>query len=71
MTSFVAIYRGPSVAEAKLIAASADPGLVSEVSTRLLQSLPVQNQDPIIESLETGRRTALRLIGKEASDEQT
>ncbi len=66
MTSFVAIYRGQSVAEARLIAVSADPNLVSDVSIRLLQNTPAFNQDPVIETFENGRRAALRLIEREA-----
>jgi hypothetical protein len=43
MTSFVAVYRGQTVGEAKLIAVSADPNLVAEVSSRLLET-PVPNK---------------------------
>ena len=66
MTTFVAIYRGNSVAEARLIAVSADPVLVAEVSSRILQSQPDQDQDSVIDSLENGCRTALRLIERES-----
>lgn len=63
MTTFVALYRGQTVAEARLIAVSADPDLVSEVSTRLLDA-SVSSEDPIIQRLEHGRTAALQLLKK-------
>jgi len=70
MTSFVAIYRGQSVAAARLIAVSADPDLVADVSGRLLEKRPVEIQDAVVENLERGRRAALQLIQKEATSGQ-
>ena len=67
MTTFVAIYRGPTVAEARLIAVSADPALVADVSNRLLHE-DSQDADPVIQRLESGRRAALRLINREVAD---
>ena len=69
MTTFIAIYRGHSVAEARLIAVSADPELVSQVTAELLRTRPPEGGDPVLSSLERGRRAALRLITKEAADE--
>ena len=69
MTTFVAIYRGQTIAEARLIAVSAAPDLVSDVTSRLLKKKPNQNEDPVLEGLESGRRTALRLIRQEANSE--
>ena len=66
MTTFVALYRGETVASARLVAVTADPALVADVSSRLLRIPPGETQDPVVGSLECGRRAALRLIHKEA-----
>jgi hypothetical protein len=67
MTTFVALYRGQTIAEARLIAVSADPALVSEVSAHLLDA-SVSTEDPVIRRLEHGRVAALQLLKREASD---
>jgi hypothetical protein len=69
VTTFVAIYRGSTVAEARLVAVSADPALVADVSGRLLQRPLDETADPVIGSLERGRRAALRMIKREAGHE--
>jgi hypothetical protein len=66
MAIFVALYSGPSVGEAQLIAVSIDRNLVAEVSARLLQETGHKESDPIVAKLEQGRRQALRLINKAA-----
>ncbi len=65
MTSFVAIYYGQTVADAKLIAVSADLSLVEDVSARLLNR-EIDEHDQIISRLENGRRNALKIINREA-----
>jgi hypothetical protein len=66
MTSFIAIYRGSTIGDARLIAVSTDPGLVADVSGRLLKSRASSPGDAAIGKLEQGRRAALRVIKKEA-----
>jgi len=66
MATFVAIYRGETIAGARLIALSADPTLVAEVSTRILHTHPGKDPDPVIACVEQGRQAALRLITREA-----
>ncbi len=65
MTSFVAIYRGKSIAEAQLIAVSADPNLLARISENLLEN-QASFADPVVQTLERGRRAALRLVVNEA-----
>ena len=65
-TSFVAIYRGSTIAGARLVAVSADPGLVADVCARLLESPAPNEPDTVAASIEHGRRAALRLIREEA-----
>jgi hypothetical protein len=69
MATFVAIYRGETVAGARLIALSADPALVAEVSARILAEHASENPDPIVACVDNGRRAALRLIAREVEDE--
>jgi hypothetical protein len=69
LTTFVALYRGKTIAEARLIAVSADPDLVNEVSTHLLNAASVSINDPVIQRLEHGRVAAMQLLKKEASEE--
>ena len=67
MTSFIAIYRGQTVGDAKLIAVSADTALVADVSKQIL-ARGFTKDDRIISELENGRRAALRLIEQEAKN---
>jgi hypothetical protein len=66
MTSFVAIYRGQTVGDARLIAVSANPDLVAEVSSKLLKDAPAQGEDEVLEALDGGRRSALTLVAQKA-----
>ena len=66
MTSFITLYRGETVGEAKIIALSADPDIVADFASRLLQSS--QNEktdDPILGAIQQGKTRALRLIATE------
>jgi hypothetical protein len=68
MKTFIAVYRGNTVTSARLIALSAEPILVADVSARILQEHVIDHSDPVVENLEHGRRIALQLIKKEAID---
>jgi len=61
MTTWIAIYRGPSVPTAKVIAVSSEPSLVRIVAERLLRAKS-RDQDPVLDAAEDGKRCALRLI---------
>lgn len=65
MTTFLALYRGKTVAEAKMVAVTADPELVAAVAAHLLDTPHPQGEDPVITTLEQGRRAALQLIQRE------
>lgn len=66
--AFVAIYAGETVTSARLIVASADQTLVQYVADRLLHTSS-EKPDAILNALEEGRRTALRLLlNKEGND---
>ena len=66
MSTLVAVYRGKTVGDAHLIAVSADPALVADVSARLLCTDQEGQPDEVVRSLEAGRRRALRQMLKEA-----
>lgn len=66
-TSFVALYRGRTIASARLVAVSADRQLAADVAANMcLQS--ITGADPVVSELEHGRRAALRLIEEEGDD---
>ncbi len=68
MTSFVALYRGETIAGAKLVAVSAEPELVCDFATRILTEPEDEEPDAALRELERGRRRALRLVQSEASE---
>lgn len=68
MTTFLAVYRGQTVSTAKLIAVTADPGVIAAVVDHFLdQSTSTAESDPAIEATCRGRRRALRIIRREAA----
>lgn len=64
-TSFLALYRGRTVGEARLVAVTADPEVVAEFAARLLQKSPPDDGDPVAGTVEDARQQALRLVVKE------
>jgi hypothetical protein len=67
-STFLAVYRGPSIAAAKLIAVTADPTIIAEVTRRLLNGSGPDSADPVLSKLNSGRRAALRAIRREAAN---
>ncbi len=70
MSTFIALYRGPSVSEARLVAVSSDAGLIRDVATRLIGPSSEDDEastDPVIRSIDQGKRSALKRILREAS----
>ncbi len=62
MPTFLALYRGHTIGEARLVVASADATLVADFAARLLQQEGNDEHDPVVHKLEEGRRGALRAI---------
>jgi len=61
--SFVALYVGDSIANARLISASADSSLVRWVAERLLHDEQQETEsDAHVRAIQEGRRKALSLI---------
>jgi len=65
MTTYVAVYRGTTISDSRLVALSADPSLVAEVTTRILAERQQDEADPILACVEEGKRQALKLIKQE------
>lgn len=65
--TFLALYRGESVAGARLVALSADPGVVADFAGRLLEQME-DGEDAVVRELEDGRQRALRLVRDGAED---
>jgi hypothetical protein len=67
MSTFIAIYRGDTIADARIVAVSANQALIAEISSRLLREPIDDGEDPVVRTLEQSRRKALRLIKREAA----
>jgi hypothetical protein len=69
VVTFIALYRGPRLSAAELVAVSTDPNLVAHVAGALLAARerePAGSDDPAIHALNAGRRQALELVRDEA-----
>jgi hypothetical protein len=64
MATFLAIYRGDTIASAQLIAVSTDPSIVTHVASRLLATEEDEPEDPVLLSITRGRTNALRLVAR-------
>lgn len=68
--SFVCLYRGETIAAARLVAASSDARLVAHVATELLHDphLCDEPNDPVLTAINSGKRRGLRLVQKEIGE---
>ncbi len=65
-STFVAIYRGRTASDARLVAVSADPAIVATVIGQILaERRPGAAEDPVVEGIDRARRHGLRLIQRE------
>lgn len=67
MVTFLALYRGASVAEAEVVGLSADPELVADFAARLLLGPVSPDQDPVLDAKHRSQRETLRLLIAESS----
>ena len=70
MASFVALYRGPSIASARLIGATSDADAVDAVARVLIDesvSHETDEGDPVVVHWEESRRRALASIRGEVT----
>ena len=69
MTTFLAIYRGDSVASAKLVAISADPALVARTVSALRDEAQRFTEDHVLNTMEIAKHSALELIEEELKED--
>ncbi|MCL4534972.1 MAG: hypothetical protein M1370_07405 [Bacteroidetes bacterium] len=67
--NLVALYRGESIGDVRIVAVSADPGLIADVASRIL-SKSSETTDPVLAARNAGVRKALRLVLKESKDSE-
>ena len=70
MARFLALYCGPTLSDARLVAISSDEALVVDFAERLLADTRPEADDPVVASVDRGRRAALKLIAKGGDDER-
>lgn len=66
MVTFVALYRGESVAHAEVVGLSADPQIVADFAARLMERSPKHEVDPILVPKRRAERQVLRSVRAEA-----
>jgi hypothetical protein len=64
VNNFIALYRGESIGAARVIAVSASPKLVREFASRMLDDAS-SAEDPVLRSVDQGRRHALQRVRNE------
>ena len=66
--TFLALYRGPSLANAHLVTVTTNRGLIADFAGRLLEELDHEpDDDAVLDHMERGRRETLRLEKEEAA----
>jgi hypothetical protein len=68
-TTFIAVFHGPNPDHARIVAVTTEPSIVDDVVGRLL-AMDANADDPVLEQLEAGRRSALKLIAGRAAHVQ-
>jgi hypothetical protein len=69
MTTFIAIYRGETVAASKLVAVSADPVLVARIVSALRDETRGSTDDQVLNAMEIAKYDALELIEEELKED--
>ncbi len=74
MTTFLVLYRGHTVGEAKMVGLTADPTLIAYVAAKMLQAgtphdgTGADETDAVLAAVEQGRSAALTLISNQDAD---
>ena len=68
MVTFIALYRGPDVQQAKVVAVSSNPALAQYVAGVMLEQAEETGDDPALDEVIAGRIRALRLLSKGEAD---
>ena len=65
MTTFLALYHGNTVNSSEILALTADRHIVEDFATRLLGEPSETPTNPVVNSIEEGRRRALEVVRDE------
>ena len=66
VSTFIAIYRGRTASDARLVAITSDPAIVALVVGQMLADQGDQpGDDPVVGAIDRARRQGLRLIRRE------
>ena len=69
--TFIAIYRGRTASDARLVAITSDPAIVATVVGQMLaDQSDLSGDDPVVDAIDRARRQGLRLIRREIRDQQ-
>lgn len=75
MKTFLALYRGATVARAELVAITSDPNVVTAFADRLLAEDSTESRpgaptgDEVVDAVQNGRRRALKAIARDGGPE--
>jgi hypothetical protein len=69
-STFIAVYRGRTASDARLVAVSSDPVVVATVVGRMLADRDDQSADAAVGAIDRARRQGLRLIRRELRDQR-
>jgi hypothetical protein len=61
MPTFIGVFQGRTIDEAKMVAATADPAVIATITAQFLRDSEWID-DPVLRVLRSGERRALRLI---------
>jgi hypothetical protein len=64
MATYVAVFRGRTLEEAKIVATSAHPAVIAAITEEFLRH-PEPSDDPVLRAILNGERRALRLIARQ------
>jgi hypothetical protein len=67
VATFLALYHGDTVNSSELLAITADRPIVEEFAARLLGQPSKSSRDPVVVSIEEGRRKALEVVSDEGA----
>ena len=65
MTTFLALYHGNTVNSSEILALTADRHIVEDFATRLLGEPSETLTNPVVSSIEEGRRRTLEVVRDE------
>jgi hypothetical protein len=71
VSTFIAVYRGRTASDARLVAVTSDPVIVALVVGQMLADQSGRaRDDPVVGAIDRARRQGLRLIRRELRDQR-